>query len=367
VSAATRTAVATAFAPGSIGNVGPGFDVLGLAVDGLGDRVTVELVVGSSRVDRIVGRDAALVPREPDANCAVVAALALLRGRGLSEGVAVSIDKGLPMSGGLGGSAASSVAGAFAAHLAAEALEEARLPPGEGFGGTTRVELASPACEAPAGWFGDQGAGAAAPVTGSSPNAIDLEIMAAALVGEAAVAGRHLDNIGPAVLGGLTLVRSTDPVDVIPLRVAAPWWVALVTPRVRVETRAARQILPAELPRAEWVQQMANTAALVHAFATGDAALLRRSLDDRHAEPRRAALIPHFAEAKAAALAAGAAGCSISGSGPTVFAIAVDQETARRCAAAMTAAFRLIGADAHVGPVARQGARAMAEGVADGG
>lgn len=311
---------AAAFACGSIGNVGPGFDVLGLAVEGLGDRVAVALVDGPSRVEAVSGRDAELVPREPERNCAALAAEAYLRGRGLPHGVAVTVGKGLPLSGGLGGSAASSVAGAYAAHLAA--------------GGEPLPELAA-----------------------GRPSALHLEIVAAALAGESAVAGAHLDNIAPAVFGGLALARCVAPIDVVPLRLAPGWWVALATPRVRVETRAARGLLPAALPREEWVRQMANTAALVHAFATGDAALLARALDDRHAEPRRSPLIPRFAAVKAAALAAGACGCSISGSGPTVFALAADEATARRCADAMVAAFADVGADAHVGPVAQRGVR----------
>ena len=235
---------ATVFAPGSIGNVGPGFDVLGLAVDG-----------------------------------------------------------------GMGGSAASSVAGALAA---ARAMGE-----------------------------------------DPSPSAL----MEAALAGEAAVAGRHLDNIAASVLGGLTLVRTTEPLDAVRIPLHDEWWVALVTPEVRVETRAARALLPETWGRAEWVQQMANTAALVHAFATGDRELVRRSLDDRYAEPRRASLIPRFAEVKGAALASGGLGCSISGSGPTVFALAADSAAARRCASAMKAAFADTPASVHVGRVAEEGAR----------
>src|ERR1019366_8057294 len=109
---------ATAFAPGSIGNVGPGFDVLGLAIEGFGDRVTVELTDGDARVDSITGVDGALVPLDPQRNAAAIAAIAWLRVHGDSRNPIVTIDKGLPLSGGLGGSAASSVAGAFAAALA---------------------------------------------------------------------------------------------------------------------------------------------------------------------------------------------------------------------------------------------------------
>jgi homoserine kinase len=300
------------FAPGSIGNVGPGFDVLGLAVDGIGDTVQLELGGETDAITGIGGRDANLIPREPERNCATIAARAMLDLCGAAkERFRLSIGKGLPVSGGLGGSAASSVAGALAAAMALD----------------HRVSAA--------------------------------QIMAAALVGEAAVAGRHLDNIAPCVLGGLALVRSTDPPDVAALQVKDHWWVALVTPDVRVETRAARELLPEQWDRKGWVQQMANTAALVHAFATGDGDLLRRALDDLYAEPRRAVLIPRFAEVKAAALSHGSFGCSISGSGPTVFAIAAGLADARTCANAMQKAFGTVKSAAHVGRIAVEGARPL--------
>src|SRR5205823_2543906 len=109
---------ATVFAPGSIGNVGPGFDVLGLAVDGIGDRVTVELSSGPEVPVRVRGTDAAMIPTDPSKNAAAIAANAMLRRSGRSRSAVVIIDKGLPVSGGMGGSAASSVAGAYAAALA---------------------------------------------------------------------------------------------------------------------------------------------------------------------------------------------------------------------------------------------------------
>jgi homoserine kinase len=302
---------ATAFAPGSIGNVGPGFDVLGLAFDGLGDRVTVELTRDQSRVLAVTGRDADLVPLDADRNCAAIAANAYLRPFGWAANV--TIVKGLALAGGMGGSAASSVAGAYAAALA----------------------------------------------IGHEPAV--RNVVAAALEGESAVAGRHLDNIAPSTLGGLALSRSVDPIDVVALPVAAPWWVALVTPAVRVSTREARALLPVSSPRSLWIQQMANTVALAHAFATGDGALLGRALDDGYAEPPRAQFIPHFHEVKEAALRSGAFGCSISGSGPTVFAIAPDESAARASAAAMQAAFGTIGSVSHVAAIARQGVRRVDE------
>lgn len=303
-----QPASATVWAPGTVGNVGPGFDVLGLGVDGVGDAVRVDLHAGPPEVVGVTGRDAALVPVDPERNVAVISARAWLRRAGDLREPRVTIVKGLPLAGGMGGSAASSVGGALAAALAA----------------------------------------------GAHPSPTD--VMEAALAGEGAVAGRHLDNIAPCVLGGLALVLGVDPVDVVPVPVAAPWWVALATPAVRVETRAARGILPDSWGWPAWVGQMARTAALVHAFSTGDAMLVKRALVDDFAEPRRAGLIPRFHEVKSAALAAGALGCSISGSGPTLFALCADERTARAAAASMAAAFRDVPSTTHAGPVARRGA-----------
>jgi homoserine kinase len=303
---------ATAFAPGSIGNVGPGFDVLGLAVEGIGDRVTVELTDGFSRVADVTGRDADLVPRDAARNSAAIAAIAWLRAHGDERNVVVTIDKGLPLAGGLGGSAASSVAGAYAAAIALRGA--AFVPP-------------------------------------------PIELITAALEGETAVAGRHLDNIAASVLGGLALSRSVDPIDAVAIHVREPWWVAMVTPDLRIETRAARAILPETWPQRMWVQQMANTTALAHAFECGDGELLSRALDDRYAEPLRANLIPRFLDVKRAAVLAGAFGCSISGSGPTLFAVAADEPIARRCGDAMQRAFEHIRSTGHAGPIAKRGAR----------
>lgn len=300
---------ATAFAPGSVGNVGPGFDVLGLAVEGVGDRVTVELTREVGHVE-VAGRDAASIPTDPEKNSAAIAANAILRPQGFRA--IVQLEKGLALSGGMGGSAASAVAGAYAASLA----------------------------------------------LGTTPSIRD--VIAAALEGEAAVAGRHLDNIAASALGGLTLSRSVDPVDCMRLPVTAAWFVARVTPDVRIRTEEARAILPRNVDRGVMIMQMANTAALMHAFATGDEELLRRALDDRYAELHRAPLIPRFADVKRAATEAGALGCSISGAGPTVFAIARDEREAARIADAMAHAFGIASAS-HIGAIAPEGVRKVPE------
>ena len=163
--------------------------------------------------------------------------------------------------------------------------------------------------------------------------------------------------LAASALGGLALSLSVDPIDAVKIDVKASWFVALVTPNVRIETRAARALLPETWPRSMWVQQMANTTALAHAFAIGDGELLKRALDDRYAEPLRANLIPRFHDVKRAAVLGGAFGCSISGSGPTVFAIAEDEATAIVCATAMQHAFGDVASTTHVGPIAKEGAR----------
>jgi homoserine kinase len=298
----------TAFAPGSIGNVGPGFDVLGLAFEGAGDRVTIELTDGDAEVVDVTGRDAELIPREPSKNVCTIAATAWLRAHGDRRNPRVWLEKGLPLAGGMGGSAASSVAAAYAAALAC--------------GVTPRTK----------------------------------DVIVAALEGESAVAGRHLDNIAASVLGGLALTRSVDPLDVVALPVKCDWFVALVTPAIRIETKAARGVLPASCEQRTWIQQMANTAAVAHAFASGDGELLLRSCEDLYAEPHRASLIPRFQNVKQAALDAGAIFFAISGSGPTLAAIGEDETAARRVANAMQRASG-DGARSLVGAIARRGVR----------
>ena len=174
---------ATVFAPGSIGNVGPGFDVLGLAVDGIGDTVTVELHDGPDVIEAVTGRDAAQIPRETTLNSVAVAARAFLDAHEARDArFRMMIDKGLTLSGGMGGSAASSVAGAYAA---ARAIAQHPSPAG---------------------------------------------LMRAALAGESVASGPHLDNIAASMFGGLTLVRSTQDMDVVRIPLPGEWWVALVTP-----------------------------------------------------------------------------------------------------------------------------------------
>jgi homoserine kinase len=189
-------------------------------------------------------------------------------------------------------------------------------------------------------------------------------LLEACLAAEEAVAGRHLDNIAPALLGGIVLIRSMDPIDVIQLPVPADLVIVLVRPDQEMRTSEARSVLPRDIARTVALHQAAQVAAMVAALATGDYALLGRSVDDRIAEPARARLLPGFVEAKAAALAAGAFGSSISGSGPTTFALARGEAHAERIATAMVEAYARRGqrSEARIGKVDRDGARVLSPG-----
>lgn len=299
-----------AFAPGSVGNVGPGLDILGLAVAGAGDRVTAR--VSERRGITVLAAGDDRIPVDPERNTAALAARAVLRMTNQSSlGLALTVEKGLPLSGGQGGSAASAVAAAVAVnHLLGRPL---------GF----------------------------------------PSLLLATLEAEEVVAGRHLDNLAPSLLGSAVLIRSMDPLDYVVLPVPENLRVVLVRPDQELRTAEGRAVLPASVDRATALHQAAQVATMVAALASGDLALLGRAIDDRIAEPARAPLLPGFAEAKAAALAAGGLGCSISGSGPTAFALVGDVAAGDRVAAAMTEAYRRCGLNSstRIALVDRVGAR----------
>ena len=307
---------ARAFAPASIGNLGPGLDVLGCAVTGAGDSVTAEWCDEPGVVIRDPGH--AELPSDPALHSSAIAASAVLRqalGGGTrppGPGIAITVRKELPLSAGQGGSAASAVAGAVAANALC-----------------------------------------GSPLTSEA-------LLDACLVAESTVAGRHLDNLAPSLLGGICLVRSMDPIDVVRLPVPNGLFIVLAHPSQRLRTADARAVLPAAIDRATALHQAAQVGAIVAALASGDLALLGRAIDDRIAEPARAPLIPGFREAKAAAINAGALGASISGAGPTTFALAGDLACAQAVAVAMEGAFAAEGitSSVRVCEVDRVGARA---------
>jgi homoserine kinase len=304
----------TAFAPATVSNVACGFDVLGFALESPGDEVTARFVPAGVLIDDIAG-DAGRLPRDAALNTAGVAARALLARVGAPRGVALTIRKGLPLSSGLGGSAASAVASV----VAVDALLGARLP-------------------------------------------LDV-LMACAFEGERIGAGSaHADNIGPALYGGFVLVRQPEPPDVVRLPVPAGLTAVVVHPELEIETARARALLGDTVRLSDAIRQWANLGAFVDALHRADFALMARALEDSIAEPRRAVLVPGLADIKRAASDAGALGCSLSGSGPSLFALCRSLPIAQRVAAAMTSAVRAsIGGEPHtfISAIAPEGARVV--------
>jgi homoserine kinase len=168
-------------------------------------------------------------------------------------------------------------------------------------------------------------------------------LLACCLDAEAKVSGRHLDNIASALLGGIVLVRSLDPIDVVRLPTPTGLRIVMAHPAQRLSTARSRRALPATVDRDVMIHQMAQVAAMVAGCYADDVSLFGRALDDRYAEPARAPLMPGFVEAKRAALAAGALGASISGAGPSAFAVVGDAATATRVAQAMQGAYEGMG------------------------
>lgn len=301
-----------AFAPGGIGNLGPGLDILGCAVSGLGDTVEARFVETPGLHLEDAGHPD--LPRDPSRNAASIAASEVIRRTGSAPGgIALRVTKGLPLSGGQGGSAASAVAGAVATN---ELL-------GAGLG--------------------------------------QLDVLAAAYAAERALSGRHIDNVAPSLLGGILLIRSAEPFECDRLPVPPTLRIVLVHPAMQLRTAEARAVLPRSVGLDVALAQAGAVAAMVAALCTGDLARLRGAVDDRIAEPARAPLLPGFAAAKRAALDAGALGCSISGAGPSAFALTDGDATANAVCDAMIAAYREAGiaSSGRVAEVDQRGARVL--------
>ena len=312
------------FAPSSASNLGPGFDVLGLALLKPGDIVEAELSeTPGVEIAEITG-DGGALPRDPQKNVASVAAADVLRrldGLEAEEphrrGVRLWLHKQMPLASGLGSSGASAVGGA----VAVNELFDAPL---------SRYDL-----------------------------------VASALVGERAASETpHADNVAPSLLGGIVLVRSYDPLELINLPVPKELRVVVVHPHCSVPTAAARE-LTAERTYAldDVVANLGNIAALVDALHRGDLTQFGRSILDRLVEPVRAHLIPGLADVKNAALSKAALGCSVSGSGPSMVAFAESERDAQAIGDAMQDAFRNsagLKSDVYLGPVNREGARRIA-------
>ena len=304
------------FAPASASNLGPGFDVLGLALEAPGDVVEVERS-DTAGVQIVEVTGAPSLSTDPTRNTAGVAASAVLHRIDPAEpgGVRLWVHKKMPLASGLGSSAASSVA-------AAVAVNE-----------LCRGELSRHV------------------------------LVECALEGEDAASGTtHADNVAPSLLGGIVLIRSCAPLDLVSLPVPSALRIVVIHPHTQIRTAMARRrVAESRFEISQAVANLGNIAALVSALHSGDLNLLGRSIHDALVEPIRAPLVPGFGGVKDAALTAGALGCSISGSGPSVFAFADDDSRATDVADAMQGAFRRSGLESgrYVGPVNTTGARAL--------
>lgn len=302
--------VFTAFAPATVANVAVGFDILGFAVEGPGDHVRAARGVPGVRI-----HTSADIPTEAHLNTATVGILKLLEDIDADFGIDLTIEKGIPLGSGLGGSAASAVAGI----VAADALLGTGL---------------------------------------SLPRLLDY-----ALLGEAVASGAaHPDNAAPCLYGGFTFARAGSPPDVVQLPVPEGLVAVIVHPNVVIRTRDARSVLPPSYLLHDVVEQTANLADLLIGAYTGDAHRFALACQDNLIEPHRARLIPGFHHAKEAAMRTGALAYSISGSGPTVFALA-PAEDGTRVLDAMLLTFRRMDLTAHgfVSPIGGAGARIVEE------
>lgn len=284
---------AKVFAPASMGNFGVAFDVIGVAFQEPGDTVCAELRDEPGAIIAAIEGDGGQLPRDPHRNSASIAANSVLKRLDVKQGVALTLHKGLPLASGLGSSAASAVAAAVAVNaLFGEPLSRAEL---------------LPAC----------------------------------LDGEAGVSGSHFDNIGPCLLGGITLITGSRPDYVLQLPVPAHLHFALVSPDAAVPTHEARAILPKAIPLSSLVSQTGAVARLVDALYRGDLEAMADAMEnDGIIEPARAHLMPLLYEVRQAAKHAGALGLVISGAGPTLCAICDSEATASQVARQMNAVYR---------------------------
>ena len=285
-----------AFAPATVANVACGFDIFGFALDEPGD--TIELWKRDTPgvvITNITG-DGGRLPREASRNAATVVMLKFLEHIGSQQGIEVVLHKNMPLGSGMGSSAASSVVGIFA-------INELLGQP------LTRMELL--------------------------PFAMEGERIACGAA--------HADNVGPSLLGGFVVIRSYNPLDVFKLPVPSELYCTLVHPDVEVNTKDARYILRNEVSLKNTISQMGNVAGLIAGLMQEDYDLMSRSMVDVIIEPVRAILIPEFDQVKQAALDNGALGCSISGAGPSMFALSRGRQTAEKVGKTMCQAFGNVG------------------------
>lgn len=300
----------TAYAPATVANLVCGFDVLGLALRSPEDVLEVSIAPGQGIIT-LEQNDGFGLPNDPEKNVSGVALRSLLNAYGNAVDVHVKSTKRIKPGSGIGSSSASAAGGVCALnHLLGNPFTKEQL-----------VHFA--------------------------------------MDGEALASGaRHADNVTPCIYGGITLVRSTQPLDIVPLG-APDLHVVVLHPQIEVRTADSRAVIKKQVPLSLAVQQWGNVAALVAGFLREDHALISRSLVDVIVEPVRSMLIPAFHETKQAALEAGALGGGISGSGPSIFMLCRNHASANQVAEAMADVYATTSLpfDVHVGGISAEGVR----------
>jgi homoserine kinase len=270
-----------AFAPATVANVCCGFDILGFAVDFPGDEVKLTLRTDSKIVVTSITGDGGKLPKEPEKNTASVAVISFLKSINSTQGVDIELKKNLPLGSGMGSSAASGVAALVAInHLMGNPYAREQLV----------------------------------------PHAMEAERIACG--------SAHADNVAPSLLGGFVLIREYAPLDVIKIDATEKMYCTLVHPHLELKTEDSRKVLRQSLNLKDAITQSGNIAGLMIGLTKPDYGLISRSLKDVIAEPTRSVFIPGFSNLRKVAMQAGALGCGISGSGPTIFALSETHEAA---------------------------------------
>ncbi len=305
----------TAFAPATVTNVSCGFDIFGFALNAPGDEVLVRRIRSPEvRIHKISG-DGGQIPLQTERNTAGRALWAFWHETAPPIGFEIEIRKKMAIGTGLGSSAASAAAAVWAANqfLKQPLPKDALLP--------------------------------------------------FVLEGEKLTSGGsiHADNVAAALFGGFVLVRSTQPLDIIPLRFPKRLRIAVVHPHIELPTWQMRRILHEQVELRDAVRQWGNIAAFVAGLQNDDLPLISRSLQDVIIEPVRGKVIPGYEAAKQAAVKNGALGSGISGSGPSMFALCPSESTAQKAGDAMRNVFRQIGlkADLYLSPINTQGPKVL--------
>jgi len=301
------------FAPASVANVACGFDILGFALEKPGDEIIARFSdTPGLRITKITGVKKFKLPLEVEKNTAGFAALKMLEHLGETDrGIELEIHKKMPFGSGLGSSAASAAAGVMAIN------ELLRRP-------LTKREL-----------------------------------LPFAVLGEQIADGAyHADNVGPSLLGGMLLIRDNATLDVHRLPVPKGLYATVVYPHIKILTKDARAVLSDQVSLKQSIEQNGNLGALIVGLYNSDFDLISRSIKDVIIEPQRASLIRGFYEVKESALNAGALGCSISGAGPSIFALSANSLIAEQVGEAMQKVFTDLKVDNElfISPINQEGA-----------